>query len=64
MEDALEKSLEKYCMEMMKTYGGHYAIYPDLNAVVIYKGDIQELDSLSFEDVLKELQELELEEEY
>lgn len=64
MEDALEKSLEKYCTEMMKTYGGYYAVYPDLNVVVIYKGDLQELDALSFKDVLKELQELELEEDY
>ena len=58
----MEKELEKYCMEMMKTYGGSYAIYPDLGFVVIYKGDIQELDAVSFKDALEELRELELEE--
>lgn len=60
----MKDALEKYCMEMMKTYGGSYAVYPDLNVVVIYKGDTQELDAVSFKDVLKELQELELEEDY
>ena len=53
----MEKALEKYCMEMMHIYGGTYSIHPDLNVVAIYKGDIQELDVLSFKDVLEELRE-------
>ena len=58
----MEDALEKYCMEMMNTYGGVYTINPELGVVAVYKMGIQELEVLSFEDALEELQELELEE--
>lgn len=58
----MENALEKYCMEMMRMYGGAYEIYPDLNVVAIYKAEAQELGVLSFEEALGELRELELEE--
>lgn len=58
----MEKNVEKYCMEMMSVYGGSYEIHSELKVVAIYKGEIQEIDILSFEDALKELREFELEE--
>jgi hypothetical protein len=53
----MEKDLEEYCMEQMSIYGGAYTIHEELNVVAIYKGDIQELDVLSFKEVLEELRE-------
>ena len=58
----MENALEKYCMEMMNTYGGAYTIHSELGVVAVYKMGIQELEILSFEDALEELRELELEE--
>lgn len=55
-------ALDKYCMEQMNTYGGAYTIDPELGVVAVYKLGIQELEILSFEDVMEELRELELEE--
>ena len=60
----MENALEKYCMEMMNTYGGAYTIHSELGVVAVYKMGIQELDVLSFEAALEELKEIELEEQY
>jgi hypothetical protein len=53
----MEKDLEKYCMKMMSIYGGTYVIDHELKVVAIYKGDLQDLDVLSFDEVLEELRE-------
>lgn len=55
--------LDKYCMEQMNTYGGAYTIDPELGVVAVYKMSTQELEVLSFEDALEELEELDLEED-
>lgn len=55
--------LDKYCMEQMNTYGGAYNIDPELGVVAVYKMGIQELEVLSFEDVMEELEDLDLEED-
>ena len=47
-------SLENYCMEVMNTYGGSYTIDYELGVVAVYKMEIQEIEVLSFEDVLEE----------
>ena len=58
----MEDALEKYCMEMMNTYGGAYTIHYELGVVAVYKMGIQELEVLSFEAALEELRDIELEE--
>ena len=40
----MENALEKYCMEMMNTYGGAYTIHYELGVIAVYKRGIQELD--------------------
>lgn len=58
----MEENVEKYCMEMMSVYGGCYEIHSDLKVVAIYKGEIQEVDILSFGEAIEALREFELEE--
>lgn len=54
----MEKTLEEYCMEMMRIYGGAYEILPSLNVVAVYKADTQELDVMSFEEAIADLEEI------
>jgi hypothetical protein len=56
----MEKTLDKYCTEIMHLHGGTYEILPDIKVVAIYKADIQELEVLSFEDALENALELAL----